>query len=107
MAGYSAGQDSPVGRGTFDHPESIGTAIGTAGDPVDGPVDPGPSGGEIPGFQQGAGIRGDDRVGVVTGVRVDAHDKWMGMRDDRHGGHWVPFLFTDMVMAVAGRYQSG
>jgi len=24
---------------------------------------------------------------MVSGVRVDTHDNWMGMRDDRHGGH--------------------
>jgi hypothetical protein len=45
---------------------------------------------------------------MVAGVRIDTHDKWVGMSDDGHGGHDTFPRVMDMVQrAVNGRYQPG
>jgi hypothetical protein len=45
---------------------------------------------------------------MVAGVRVDTHDKWVGMSDDEHGGHGTfPKDEGHGSTAVNGRYQSG
>lgn len=100
---HDAGQDRFVGRGALDRREGVGICVGAAGDPCDGPVDAGPGGGELAGFQQHAGVGVEDCVDVVASVGVDAHNKWVGMRDDRCDGHGTFPLVMDMLLLAVTR----
>ena len=101
------GQQGAVGGGALDHPQGRQVSAGVARDPGDGPVDPGPGGGEVPGGDQLTGAGGDDGVDMVFGVRVDADDKRAGMRNDSHGGSGT-FLYSRIWSGpYNGRYQSG
>lgn len=105
VSGHGAGQDRSLGCSALDHPEGLGISIGAAGDPGDGPVDPGGSGGEISGFQLGTSVGGEDRVDVVACVPTPTTNGWVWATRDM--AVIRTFLFTDMVMAVIGRHQSG
>ena len=85
--GDGAGQDGPVGGGALDHPQDVSVGVGAAGHPGDGSVDAGTGRWEILGTDQLAGRGGQHGVDVVTGVGINPDDKWVGMRDDRNGGH--------------------
>ncbi|GAA5228753.1 hypothetical protein GCM10025778_32920 [Paeniglutamicibacter antarcticus] len=106
LGGYGAGEDGPVGGCAFDHPESGEVRAGATCHPGNGAVDASAAGGEILGIVPFAGRGGDNGVNVVPCVGVDTDDKRMCM------GAMViavirTFLFTDVVMAAVGRYQSG
>jgi len=79
-----AGQAGAVGSHSLDHPQHIEITTGAAGDPRDGSLEACHGGRKLRFVDDLAGRAGHDSDGVVAGVRIDADDEWVSMRDDCH-----------------------
>jgi hypothetical protein len=79
------GQAGTVGSHSLDHPQHREIATGAAGDPRDGSLESCDRGRKLGLVEELTGRRGQDSEGVAAGVRIDADDEWVSMRDDCHG----------------------
>jgi hypothetical protein len=78
-------QAGAVGSHSLDHPQHIEITTGAASDPRDGSLESCDGGRKLRFVDDLAGRAAQDGDGVVAGVRIDADDEWVSMRDDCHG----------------------